>query len=49
MQSVFGVVAIKDLIGFGEQFRGGVPDPGRAVAQYYVADSGEENSLSVAM
>ena len=35
VQCLFGVEAIEDLSGFGEQFPGSVPDPGRAVTQHY--------------
>src|SRR5207302_11348765 len=34
VQSFFGVVAIQNLNGSGEQFRSRVPDPGSAIAQH---------------
>ena len=35
VQSFFGVESIEDLSGLGEQFPGGVPNPGSAIAKHH--------------
>src|ERR1019366_1842599 len=37
VQGFFDVVSIQDLNGLGKQLRGGVPDPGGAIAQHRAA------------
>jgi hypothetical protein len=34
-EMLFGVKTVQDLNGLREQFRSGVPDPGRAIAQHH--------------